>query len=303
MGVTSRTLVIAGPTASGKSALASALATVIGGIVINADSMQLYQDLPILTARPSLADERVVPHALYGLWPADEQGSAGKWLNLVRPLLAQPRPLVLVGGTGLYLDALLNGIAAIPDIPPAIRGEVRALPHERLHQILATEDPAMADRLRPPDPQRLMRALEVIRATGRSLADWQADPRDRLALSNWAGVALLPPREHLIRRIERRLDHMLANGALDELQTFLADPASARSPLRKAVAVPELAAYLSGAASLDGARNAAVVATRRYAKRQVTYLRHRLSQLQPVDGLGDGANIQQQVAGLLQLEN
>jgi tRNA dimethylallyltransferase len=282
-------IVIGGPTASGKSALAMGLARTLGGIVVNADSMQLYRDLPILTARPSAEDERAVPHALYGLWSAAEQGSAGRWLSLVEPLLRQDVPLVLVGGTGLYLDALLNGIAAVPDIAASIRQEVRALDPTDLHRILEAEDPAMAARLHPSDPQRLMRALEVIRATGRSLLDWQADPRFCLDLGPGPllGVALLPPRAPLVQRIERRLAAMVEQGGLDELRDFLADPAHAASPLLKAVGVPELAAHLTDGALLDAALERAAIATRRYAKRQVTFLRHRLSQLQPFTGFGD----------------
>jgi tRNA dimethylallyltransferase len=282
-------IVIGGPTASGKSALAMELAQALGGIVVNADSMQLYRDLPVLTARPSALDEHTVPHALYGIWPAAEQGSARRWLALVEPLLRRDVPLVLVGGTGLYLDALLNGIAAVPDIAPSIRAEVRALDPAGLHRILAAEDPAMAARLHPCDPQRLMRALEVIRATGRSLLDWQADPRFRLDLGPGPllGLALLPPRAPLVARIERRLSAMVGQGGLDELRDFLADPAHAAAPLLKAVGVPELAAHLTDGVPLDMALAQAAIATRRYAKRQVTFLRHRLSQLQPFCGFGD----------------
>ena len=296
-----RIVVIGGPTASGKSALALVVARAAGGRVVNADSMQLYRDLPILTARPTADAEDGIAHALYGIWGAQERGSAGRWLSLVAPLLAQDGPLVVVGGTGLYLDALLNGIAPVPHIPPAVRAEVRALPAAQLHPALASEDPRMAARLRPSDPQRLMRALEVMRATGRSLAAWQADPRARMDLGDVPpfGLALLPPRAELHQRIEHRLDRMLAAGALTELQAFLDDPATAGSPLRKAVAVPELASCLSGAIDRDQARAAATAATRRYAKRQLTYLRHRLPAFQPIHGFGDDPDVQQQVLALL----
>ncbi|WP_157505547.1 tRNA (adenosine(37)-N6)-dimethylallyltransferase MiaA [Geminicoccus roseus] len=290
-------IVIGGPTASGKSALAMAAASALGGIVVNADSMQLYRDLPVLTARPVPAEEAAVPHALYGIWDAAEQGSAGRWLALLEPLLKRDVPLVLVGGTGLYLDALLHGIAPVPVIRPEIREEVRALPPDDLHPLLAREDPEMAARLRPSDPQRLMRALEVVRSTGRSLSFWQDQPRVRPDLGPLAplGIALVPPRAALVARIERRLAAMAAAGAFDELASFRARPGTERSPLLKAVGVPELARHLDGLADADTALADAAIATRRYAKRQVTFLRHRLSQLQPIAGFGDDPAVREAV--------
>lgn len=288
-----RVVVIGGPTASGKSALAMAVARRLDGLVVNADSMQCHRDLPILTARPSAADEAAVPHRLYGWLAAGEQGTAGRWLERLRTLLQQDeRSLVIVGGTGLYLDALLNGIAAIPPIRPDIRAEVRRLgarlPPAELHALLATEDAGAAETVRPSDPQRLMRALEVIRSTGRSLRAWQAAPVTRLDLpSPPVGIALLPPRAALVERIERRLELMLAAGALDELRDFLVEPGHAGSPLLKAVGVPELRAHLVERVPLPEAAMAAVIATRRYAKRQSTFLRHRLPMLQPLAAFGD----------------
>lgn len=295
-------IVIGGPTASGKSALALRVARAVDGIVVNADSMQLYRDLPILTARPTAEDERAAPHALYGIWEPDIQGSAGRWLALVEPLLAQDRPLVVTGGTGLYLEALLDGIARVPAIPAGIRAEVRAMPAAALHPLLAKEDPRMASRLHPGDPQRLMRALEVVRATGRSLLDWQADPPVRLDLgpSPPPGIALMPPRQPLVARIGRRLAGMVETGGLDELDRFLADPRHLASPLMKAVGVAELALYRRGDLPLEAATEAALVATRRYAKRQMTFLRHRLSRLQPWTGFGDAPEVQRAVLAELE---
>jgi tRNA dimethylallyltransferase len=294
-----RMIVIGGPTASGKSALALAVAHAFDGVIVNADSMQLYRDLPILTARPAKEDQRGVPHLLYGIWPPDIQGSAGQWLELMRALLEsrENRPLVVVGGTGLYLDALLNGMAAVPSIDPRIRTEVRAIEHARLYAILTREDPAMAVTLRASDPQRLMRALEVIRSTGRSLLAWQSDPRLRLDLGPIAPLrlALTPPRVELVARIGRRLELMLEAGALEELRAFMDDPASHGSPLMKAVGVTELAAHVAGSTSREDAATAAMVATRQYAKRQVTFLRHRLSQLQPFTAFGDDQDVQEAV--------
>jgi tRNA dimethylallyltransferase len=291
-------IVIGGPTASGKSALAVRLAQALDGMVVNADSMQLYRDLPILTARPSPAEERLAPHALYGIWNAPEVGSAGRWLGLLADLLKREpdAPLIITGGTGLYLEALLHGIVPVPDIPADIRAEVRSLPLVALHRILSEEDPAMADRLRPTDPQRLMRALEVRRATGRSLLAWQADPPARLDLGvEPAGVALLPARDELLGRIGRRLAQMLAAGALDELATFLAEPAHAGSPLLKAVGVPEFTRCITDSVPPAEALAAAAIATRQYAKRQVTFLRHRLKALQPCAGFGDDPPVQEAV--------
>ena len=293
-------VVIGGPTASGKSALAVRLARAIGASVVNADSMQLYGELPTLTARPTESEEQGVRHQLYGIWDTWIQGSAGAWLELVRQVLDEDRqqPLVIVGGTGLYLNALLHGIAPVPDIDAAIRQEVRALPAPSLHSLLEEEDPALAAVLRPSDPQRLMRGLEVIRSTGRSLLAWQADEPYRIELGTMAplGLALFPPRAALVARIERRLDGMVKAGALDELAAFLAEPANLTSPLCKAVAVPELATHLAGDAGLDEAMAAAAISTRRYAKRQVTFLRHRLHRLEPLAGFGDELEIQEEVA-------
>jgi tRNA dimethylallyltransferase len=296
-------IVIGGPTASGKSALALALAQGIGGVVVNADSMQLYRDLPVLTARPSPADEAAAPHRLYGLWDPLVQGSAGRWLGLVQQVLDEEpagRPLVVVGGTGLYLHAVLHGIAAVPPIDPAIRATVRSLPVGVLHSLLQREDPALAAMLHPTDPQRLMRGLEVVRATGRSLLAWQADAPYRLALGahQTLGIALIPPRAALVARIERRLGGMIDDGGLAELSAFLADPAHAGSPLLKAVAVSELAAHLTGRTSLGEALAQAHVSTRRYAKRQVTFLRHRLSQLEQFPAFGEEEALRQAVIAL-----
>ena len=282
-------LVIGGTTASGKSQLALRLARASGGVVVNADSMQLYRDLRILTARPAPAEEALVPHALYGVLDAAETGSVGRWLELVAPVLArcrgEGRPALVVGGTGLYLEALLDGLAPVPEIPPALRARLRAeaagLPAPELHRRLAVRDPAMAARLRPSDPQRSVRALEVLEATGRSLADWQAAPRLRLALPGpVVGIALVPPPALVGQRIAQRLDRMVAAGGLDELRRLLArSDLPPDAPLLRATGVPELRAVLEGRSPLAEGLARAAAATRRYAKRQRTFLRHRLAAL------------------------
>jgi tRNA dimethylallyltransferase len=290
------TLVIGGPTASGKSCLAMQLAARAGGIIINADSMQLYRELRILTARPSPADEARVPHRLYGVLAADQPGSAGQWLGLAQAALAeaadQGRPAIVVGGTGLYLSALLNGLAAVPPVPAAFRAEASALYEQQggpgLHAALRARDPAMAAQLRPQDRQRLIRAYEVVAATGRSLAAWQAEAPLRVALQEpVVGLALMPPRAEIYARIGQRLDAMIAAGALDELRALRSFGLSPDLPLLKAVAVRELLAYLDGRQELHDALAQARVQTRRYAKRQLTWLRHQLPQLVPVTGFGD----------------
>ncbi len=289
-------IVIGGPSASGKSALALRLAEALGGVIINADSMQLYRELPLLTARPSPADEARLPHRLFGVLGAADPASVGRWLELAGAAIAASaaadRLPIVVGGTGLYLSALLRGLAPVPPVPAAARAEAEAM-FERLggaglHALLMRRDPVMAARLRPSDRQRLIRAFEVVSATGRSLADWQAEPRFKLSLPQpVAGFALLPPRADLHLRIERRLQAMIAAGALAELRALRHAHPEPDLPLLKAVAVPELCAHLDGCLDLATALARAGVRTRQYAKRQATWLRHQLPELEPLQGFGD----------------
>ena len=288
--------VVAGPTASGKSALALRLAEAVHGVIINADSMQLYRELRILTARPTPEDEARVPHRLYGVLDARDPASVGRWLELagaaVAEARAQRRPAIVVGGTGLYLHALLHGLAPVPDVPAATRRAARArlakLGPAALHAELARLDPVMAAHLRPTDPQRVARAYEVIVATGRSLAVWQTAPPVRVELpAPWVGVALMPPRAALHERIERRLRAMIERGALAELEALRRRALDPELPLMKAVAVPELLAHLDGKVDLETALDRAIVQTRRYAKRQSTWLRHQLPELRRLDAFGE----------------
>ena len=289
-------ILLAGPTASGKSVLALETARAVGGAIINADSMQLYRDLRAVTARPGPDEEAVVPHRLYGILDAAEPGSAGHWLALARAELewarAAGRTPVVVGGTGLYLRALLDGIAPVPDIPDAVRGEVRGLHRDlggpAFHALLARRDPVMAARLSPGDPQRMMRALEVLFATGRSLAAWQAMPRLRVALPEPVrAVALVPPRARLNVRIEQRLRRMVETGALREVEALMGRGLDPALPVMKAVAVPELMAHLRGQTDLETALQRATAATRRYAKRQMTWLRHQAPRFEKAEAFGD----------------
>ncbi len=277
-------LVVAGPTCSGKSALALDLAERLGGEVINADSMQVYRELRVLTARPSPADEARVPHALYGVRPADEAASVAWWrreaLLAMRRSEQAGRIPILCGGTGLYLAALTQGLADIPDPGEAARAEARRLLRELgpagLHARLADADAATADRLRPSDSQRLARAWEVWRGTGLGLAAWL----DRSAGTEdfpWTVHAILldPPRQALRDAIALRFDAMIRNGALAELDALLARRLDPALPVMRAHGVPELAAYRTGTIDLAEARRLTCAATGQYTKRQATWFRHR----------------------------
>ncbi len=285
---------IAGSTASGKSALAMALAERVGGVIVNADSVQLYRSLPTLTARPSLADEARVPHRLYGILDDDETGSVARWLDLAVAAIraAQPRPAIVVGGTGFYLEALHRGQPSAPATPPELRAasvsRYAALGPEGFAAELARLDRVLAARGLPLDRQRRLRAWEVVTLTGRSLVDWQAAPLPPPELPPWrGGVALVPPPEVLWPRIERRTWAMVEAGALDELAAWRERPNAASSPLAKADGVVELGRHLDGACTLEVAVQATAIKVRRYAKRQRTWLRHRLADLPPATTPGE----------------
>jgi tRNA dimethylallyltransferase len=274
-------LVLAGPTASGKSGLATALAERLDGVVINADAMQVYRELAILTARPGPAELARAPHFLYGVLPANDPCSAARWRALALETIdaVAPRLPIVVGGTGLYLRALLRGLAPLPPVPAAVRAAAaarrRALGPEAFHREVAARDPAMAARLPVGDTQRLIRAWEIFEATGRPWSAWLAAP-DQPPPSDlhFAVMVTAPPRAALYRAIDRRLAAMLEHGALDEVRALRdLDPAL---PIHKALGVRELARHLRGELDLADALAAAQQATRRYAKRQMTWLRHQL---------------------------
>ena len=273
---------IAGPTASGKSALAVELAEQANGTIINADSAQVYRDLRVMTARPSSQEEARVPHRLFGHVDGSDAGySAARWAAearlAIKETAAEGRLPVLVGGTGMYLRTLLDGIAPVPAIDPDVRAAVRALTVEAAYLALTHEDPAAARRLAPADAQRIARALEVVRSTGRPLADWQAAREGGIAGEiDLRPVILLPPRPWLNERIDTRFAAMLEAGR-DEVAALLArEDLPADAPIRRAIGVPEVAGLLSGALSRDQAIAAGALATRRYAKRQYTWLRHQM---------------------------
>lgn len=289
-------IIIGGPTGSGKSALALELAEKIGGAIVNADSMQQYRELRIITARPTLNDHRRAPHYLYGHRSADQPSSAGQWLRqaikVIDEIKAQDRVPIVVGGTGLYLQALLQGIAPVPDVPAEIRAKTTRRFEELgvpgFHQHLAKHDPDLAASLKPGDRQRLIRAAEVLEATGKSMLYWRAQPRKRVVLPEpIVGVALMPPRPELHARIERRLQTMIDRGALDELEALRAKKLDPNLPLMKAVSVPELMAHLDGKIDLATATSRAMAKTRQFAKRQITWFRHQLPELEPRNEFGD----------------
>lgn len=276
-------IIIYGPTASGKSQLALALAQAFDGVVINADSMQLYRELRILTARPTEEEEALVPHRLYGVLPASEASSAGRWLDLVAPeidrVLADKKLPILVGGTGMYLKSLMEGIAPIPAVDPEVRSKiikiVKNTGPEALHDLLKTRDPEMAARLRPSDVQRLIRAYEVIENTGKSLASWQnEESKPVISREKALTLAMDIPRGILYERCNARFAAMVKQGAVEEVKRLLALDLPERLPAMKAVGVPEIARVLLGEWSLEQAVEKAQQATRNYAKRQVTWMRH-----------------------------
>jgi tRNA dimethylallyltransferase len=278
-------ILIAGPTASGKSALALALAERFGGTVINADSMQVYRDLRVLTARPTPEEEARVPHRLYGHVDASENYSAGRWCVDAEKALAEARAAgrlpVFVGGTGLYFKALTTGLAAIPPVPVEIRSAFRArLAAEgvaALYAELARRDPVTAKRLMPRDRSRILRALEVVEATGRSLGDWHREGLPPVVDAGRAvKVFLTPDRKALVARIERRFEAMLSAGALAEVRVLDARGLPEQLPAMKAHGVPWLRRHLHGEITLAEAAAGAVMDTRRYAKRQVTWFRNQM---------------------------
>jgi tRNA dimethylallyltransferase len=277
-------LVVAGPTGSGKSALAIDAAEAFGGIVINADSAQVYRELRVLTARPSADDEARVPHRLFGVLSAQERCSAGRWLGLARAVIeaawAEGRLPIVAGGSGLYLRALAEGLAPVPPIPGAVRADTEALyarlGGERFREELRALDPEAAARLPATDRQRLVRAFEVVRATGRTLGDWQRRPAAGRLRAAVTTLVLLPSRAALYPALDARFEAMLAAGALREAEALLALGVDPGLPVLKALGLRELAAHLAGTMTREEASARAKQATRQFAKRQMTWLRHQV---------------------------
>ena len=285
-------VLIAGPTASGKSELGLSIAEALDGVIINADSMQVYDALPMLTARPGLEDMARARHMLYGFVPPAMNYSVGHWLDDVTRAIDDVRssgklPIIL-GGTGLYFSALLKGLSPIPDISPDVRAHWRAeaerLEGAELHKILSTCDLVMAQRLEPGDRQRIVRALEVLDDTGQSLAEWQKLPGNPLLdFGDVAAFQVAPERAELYARIETRFDWMMEHGALEEVRALLDLELDPGLPVMRALGVRDLRDHLAGALSLDEAVTCAKTQTRRYAKRQLTWLRRNMIAWKPVD--------------------
>ena len=269
---------IAGPTASGKSSLALALAERAGGVVINADSAQVYRDLGVVTARPDAAEEARAPHRLYGYRDGADACSAADWAADAKEAIAEThgagRLPILVGGTGLYIRTLIEGIAPVPEIDPAVRKAVRALPVGEAGAALAREDREAAARIRPGDTTRIARALEVVRSTGRTLKAWQAEKHggigDQVTLSP---LIPLPPRDWLHARCDERFASIFSDEGIEEVRRLLARHLPALAPVMRAIGVREIAAYLRGEATRAEALAAGQAATRQYAKRQYTWFR------------------------------
>jgi tRNA dimethylallyltransferase len=287
-----KAVLIAGPTASGKSALALDLAQKAGGIVINTDSMQVYRDLRIITARPTAAEEARVPHSLYGHVDAAINFSAGAWIADAGRALAEARNQgrlpIFVGGSGLYFRALTRGLSAIPEIPAEVREAVRNRLErggvEALHAELARRDPISAERLKPRDRTRIARALEVIEATGRALPEWHREGLPPLLpAGEFSGVFLAPEREALYSRIDARFDAMLASGAIEEIARLAARGLDTSLPAMKAHGVPVLIRHIRGEVTREAAAEFARTETRQYAKRQFTWFRHQMPEFEWVE--------------------
>ena len=291
-------VLIAGPTASGKSALALELAGQANGVVINADSMQVYRDLRVVTARPSNEEMAGAPHRLYGHVDAAELYSAGRWLRDAEREIAEAREAgrsaIVTGGTGLYFSALLRGLSAVPEVPAEVRAQVRELAVENdsaaLHAMLAKRDPRTAGEIRVADRQRILRALEVIEATGTGLADWRDEPGNpALREGEYDAIFLQVDRGALGERIDARFDKMLDAGALEEVQKMKARNLDPRMPVMKAHGVPALMKYLDGEISLEEAAAQGKRDTRQYSKRQETWFRNQLPEfrwVEPGEALG-----------------
>ena len=282
-------MLIAGPTASGKSALALELAQKTGGVVINTDSMQVYRDLRIITARPTVPEEARAPHRLYGHVDAAVNFSAGNWVIDATAALAEARAQrrlpIFVGGSGLYFKALTRGLSAVPKVPDEIRDSVRARLErdgvEALHAELSARDPASAERLKPRDRTRVARALEVVEATGRSLTDWHRDGLPPLLPPGaFSAVFLAADRDTLYARIDARFDAMLAAGAVEEVAALAARQLDPLLPAMKAHGVPALIRHLRGEIALEEAALIGRADTRHYAKRQFTWFRHQLPEFE-----------------------
>jgi tRNA dimethylallyltransferase len=281
-------LIITGPTGSGKSKLAMLLAQEIPAVIINADSMQVYREIPIITAQPTAEEKKQAPHALYGALPAAERCTVARWLELaaeaIRATWAEGKTPLLTGGTGLYLTHLMKGISPVPQTSDATRKKVRALleemGRERFFKALSDRDPVIARRLDRGNTQRILRAYEVYEQTGIPLSTWQEKPpQPYFPGATFKGVAFCPPREHIYGTVNRRFERMVTEGALEEARALMEQHLDPSLPAMKAHGVPELMAYLKGTMPLPQAVAQAQINTRHYIKRQITWLKHQMPSL------------------------
>lgn len=278
-----KVLLLAGPTASGKSNFALQWARANNGVIINTDSMQVYSVLHVLTARPNKDEMDLVPHHLYGTINPDIHFSTGLWLREVETLLNElgQVPIVFVGGTGLYFKALLGGLSQIPNVPDDMRLKWQEILENtniiEIYKKLQTIDPILSGRIKPQDTQRILRAMEVYEATGKSLSWWQ-EQKSKPLIQNADKLILLPERDILYQRINDRFDHMIEKGALDEVRQLKALNLNSMLPALKAIGVPELSQALDGNLDIDQAIEAAKMQTRRYAKRQTTWFKHQMDE-------------------------
>jgi len=298
-------ILIAGPTASGKSHLAVELAVKLNGAVINTDSMQVYEDLQIISARPTEEEMRRVPHFLYGVLKASERCSVGEWSRLAAETMEEVeekglRP-IFVGGTGLYFRALLEGLSTIPEIPAQIRASAAKTIDTGgiliLYDDLRNRDPESAARISPNDPQRIQRAWEVLETTGRSLSDWQKDKQEPVLHGPVDKIVLEPDRRKLYFRCEKRFERMLGEGGLHEISALLKLGLEPSLPVLKALGVQEMAEYLHGDVSYDQAIKRSKMVTRRYAKRQLTWMRNQMGDWPRLDPLSP--NLVEQALSLI----
>lgn len=295
-----RALLIMGPTASGKSALALALAERLDGEIVNADSMQVYRDLRVLTARPTREEEAQAPHHLYGHVDAAVRYSVGDWSRAAAPVIAEiagrGKTPIVVGGTGLYFMALTEGLAEIPAPSAEARAEVAAADDGALHDWLRDLDPAAAATLEPRDTPRIVRALEVMLSTGLSISDWRAGTKPILGDGAWTGVALTPPRAPLYEAIDVRFGAMLAGGAMEEARALCARGLDPQLPCMKSHGMPWLAAHFRGEIDLETTAAHGRQDTRRYAKRQFTWIRNRMTAWARIEDVSLDRRIEQVLA-------
>ena len=284
-----KVIIIYGATASGKSDLALKIAEKMQGTIINADSMQVYNDLQILTARPDLS-KTDVPHKLYGFLNGSQECSAGIYAKQASDIIKKVSNPIVVGGTGLYIESLTKGLSPIPEVSPTIKNKYRSLEitSPELHNILAAKDNLMAKKLMPNDRQRIIRALEVLETTGKSLLFWQQEPLQKMLEADFFNIFVSPSRSELYNKCNLRFDEMIKLGAIDEVKQLLAKNYNTAAPIMKALGVKEISLYLKGDLTLENAAELAKTATRQYAKRQITWFKNRFKAdliVNPLDNL------------------